>query len=198
MLPIVCAPAGIVTISLLLCSRRTINLPLLNTKFKIESEIWNSSLIRNTEFRTSTVYMVKLVCCSLLFHHTSIREHTYSKVELGILKQQSMIIQLIKLPAVRAPSGFHVDPPEVIDQAALFFDKVFNLKKEKVTVETDIQWIRPIDDRHPVIFLCLWYEASCTYWPDVLWSFSIHSDHWVCELLQYLLDLISSGFWILF
>lgn len=44
--------------------------------------------------------------------------------------------------------------------------------------------------------LCLWYEASCTHWPDVLWS--IHSDHWVCELLQYLLDLISSGFGILF
>lgn len=67
----------------------------------------------------------------LLFHHTSIRQHTYSKVELGILKQQSMIIQLIKLPAVRAPSGFHVDLPEVIYQAALFFNKVFSLKKRK-------------------------------------------------------------------
>lgn len=42
-----------------------------------------------------------------------------------------MIIQLIKLPAVRALSGFHVDLPEVIYQAALFFNKVFNLKKRK-------------------------------------------------------------------
>lgn len=156
----VCPPVGMVTISLLLCSRRTVDLPPLPPdKTQTYSTRWT-------------------------LRHRSERHASRSGwVSVG-------------LPAVRTLPGVQLDPPEVVYQAALLLNQMFNL-----TNRSKAESVRDAGRYRQWNQLSGWvcdYVAVSTHGIGVLWGLGVRSNDHAGELPQHLLDLVSCGFGVLF